>query len=253
MAPRMCAIAGVTVCAGLLTACGASAPPPPERAGAAAAAVAAGFGGGISPAASGSGPSAGAAPVASGGDATVADAVSDDRAGIETVAQLQRLRPLTAADVDFYASVMQAAVARLDHPTPDDIEVLRQATAIERGSAGVDPDAMARNAAIMERAVELQTHLDDAIVRERHLDAARYAVLRDRIENVIPPLEIEGAGGGGSPSDAPSEPATAEQREFRRLFEARSRADAAFLAPRRAELQRLIRRVRLASRAAPER
>ncbi len=179
------------------------------------------------------------------GDAAAASGVRGDsgspeeeEAGLQTVAQLRKLRPLSNADVKLYADVMSAAVARLDHPTAEDRRVLARSDALQRGVAAGDPAPSPAAAEAASRAVILRTRMDDEIVRQRHIDARWYGLVRDRIESVIPPVDAYGVAGA-----APA-PEIAGEDELARLSEERRKADAALLAPRRAELQRLIRRVR---------
>lgn len=170
--------------------------------------------------------------------------------------------PLSADDIELYAAVLRAAAQRVERPTGDDERILARARQAQKGSAGTDPATLASYAADLERAVELKTHIDDDIVRERHLDPDRYSRIRDRIEAVIPPIEARGdadaadatpeapapAVGAGAPSDAAGaapEPGSPAEVHRRQALQAAFSADSAALAPHRAELQRLIWRVRM--------
>lgn len=144
------------------------------------------------------------------------------------VADPRRLPPLREADVALYADVMRAAAARLEHPTAADQRLRAEAAALRRAALGTDPAHPPGDADAPATAAALRTHMDDEIVRERHIDERWYAMVRARIERALARDRREGAG------DA----------ERRRISAERDGADAALLAPRRVELERLIRRVR---------
>jgi hypothetical protein len=152
--------------------------------------------------------------------------------------------PLTPQDIDFYAGIMRAAADRLDHLTPDEQRVLAEAHGAGSSNAAADPTRAAAMAGDMMRAVELETREDDAIVRAQHVDTARYNRIRDRIEAVVPAMAGGADGDGAVP--APVTPTEAAQRH---RAEIQFTVDSTALAPRWAELQRLIWTVRMSKLA----
>ena len=155
------------------------------------------------------------------------------------------LRPLTPADVELYARVMREAARRLDRAPATEAAAPTRAAAQERSTAGTDPGPLSPDVRSSTLAAAPPARMDDRIVRDHQLDAARYGLVRDRIESILAGSTAPAAAGlavlaGGAVS--------AEHAQFLSRERARVAADSAVLAPRRVELRALIRRVRAAGR-----
>jgi hypothetical protein len=181
-----------------------------------------------------------------GGDASAAEASVRDNGGGDLAADASTAqspcatRPLTAADVEQYASVMHAAVDRWHDLPADDRAALAAAKSLESQGSNPDPATMATMADKLQRAAELKSSMDHVVARERHIPLDCYDAIAGRIETVAPDMTTlasgdaadDGASAGGDPAK-------------RQAALAREHADSVVVAPRRAELQPLIHEVRM--------
>lgn len=181
-------------------------------------------------------------------NAAAAATASDDAGDAGTDAQAASntpspcaTRPLTAADVAQYASVMHAAADRWHNLPADDRSALAAAKSLEAQGSTPDPTAIATMADKLQRASELKTGMDHIVARERHIPLDCYDAIAGRIEAVAPdPATLasgdpDGAGAVLTPAERARQAASRQQEA----------ADSAVVAPRRAELQPLIHEVRM--------
>lgn len=184
-------------------------------------------------------------------------AASCGGAGLESLAAARRLAPLTAADVDRYLRVMGDAAARRAAPTAEDRALLARADSLQEraltaGLAATPEAAIAANT-LMSQADTLRRHLDVVVVRAQGADAGCWAVLRDRVEAVVPLTGPDGTTGiYGDESDAVGQAAPdddapeegAEDAALRRHLEVIRGADSLVVTPRRAAIADVLRAVR---------
>ena len=189
-----------------------------------------------------------AALAACGGRHSSDASASDDAASPDADAQTSSsdgapspcaTRPLTAADVAQYASVMHAAADRWHALPAEDRNTLAAAKSIEAQGSAPDPTTIASMGEKLQRATELRVGMDHVVARERHIPLDCYEAIAGRIETVVPDMTTLASGDA---SDAGTPPGDAAQR---RAELAREHADSLVVGSRRAELQPLIHEVRL--------
>ncbi|MGZ8412567.1 MAG: hypothetical protein ACXWZS_07415 [Gemmatirosa sp.] len=180
-----------------------------------------------------------------------------DGAGLGALPEIRRLPPLTSADVDRYLRVMRDAATRRTRLTPEERDVLARGDALQRralteGLPATQEAAVAANA-LMSRADTLRRHLDVVVVREQGGSAACWALLRDRVESIVP--RADGTSGiYGDESDAVGQadpddreaPSTedAEDAEIARRLGAIRAADSVVVAAQRVAIGEALAKVR---------
>lgn len=153
------------------------------------------------------------------------------------------LVPLTQGDIQLYLSVMRAAADRVRHPPASDLAALAlEQSAMKKMQDGHPEQITQAEVDVEDLTTELDGHVDDLIVADRHLDADRYARIVDRVEDAVVPPQ-EDFVGDGDPSTTPYIPTAHE-----RAIEAAHAANVKTLAPFRKEIRALEAVVRDASR-----
>ncbi len=179
-----------------------------------------------------------------------------DGAGFGALAELRRVPPLTRADVERYLRVMQDAAARRERLTPEERDAIVRAEALQRRALTeglpATADAAVEANTLMSRADTLRRHLDVVVTREQGASVACWALLRDRVEAIVPFPSADGTSGiYGDESDAVGqadpadrEPESAEDAEVRRRLDAIRAADSVVVTARRAAIVAALRAVR---------
>ncbi|HVC19029.1 MAG TPA: hypothetical protein VNE16_03055 [Vicinamibacterales bacterium] len=201
-------------------------------------------------------PAADPAPRASAAPAAAPDSAPpmNDLAGYTGARDLEnQTAPLTAADLDFYLQTMRAAVARAQHPSPQDlasVAAMEQGTTATVGEAkkmavalkAGDTAAYQAAAAAMQRQQneiragdKLVQFMDQVEAADRHMPEAQWSALRGRVEGVV---TVGGSGGDGGEAKLS---AAQMQQAARRAATAHKieAADRALVAPHAAEVRQL--------------
>jgi hypothetical protein len=198
----------------------------------------------------------GAAYDAPEGDDAGAASETCDGAGLGALAEIRRVPPLTGADLDRYLKVMQDAAARRTRLTPEERDLIARAEALQRRALTEGLPATAEAAieanTLMSRADTLRRHLDVVVTREAGASVACWALLRDRVEAIVPIPSADGTSGiYGDESDAVGqadpddrEPVSAEEAEVRRRLDALRVADSVVVTARRGAIVEALRAVR---------
>lgn len=177
-------------------------------------------------------------------------------AGLGALEEIRRVPPLSGADVDRYLRVMQDAAARRARLTPAERDLLARADALQRralteGLPATPEAAIAANT-LVSRADTLRRHLDVVVAREQGADAACWALLRDRVEAIVPIPSVDGtsgiygdeSGAVGQADPDDREPPSAEDAEIGRRLDAIRAADSVVVMARRREIVEALRAVR---------
>jgi hypothetical protein len=175
-----------------------------------------------------------AAPPTEGGENSPASPVAKpERLPFDQQVE-QKLEPLTNEDIELYLKVMQAAASRVQNPTLADKTALEGAKKILAGSASgrvPTPD----DVKTLERANLVALAMDQIVANEMKLDGRSYRGIVEAVESVVTNPALGTLPGKGS-LPAPEHDLTPLEKHLSDVNAANER----FLAPYRAEIQKLM-------------
>lgn len=151
----------------------------------------------------------------------------------------QKLDPLAKNDVELYLEVMREAARRVQNPTAADRAALEGAKKILAGGSArhiPTPD----DVKTLERANLVATAMDQIVAAEEKLDGRTYRGIAEAVESVVPNPALPAASG----SDRTPAPGDRNLTPLETRLHELNSANEKFLAPYRAEIQRLLAVVR---------
>jgi hypothetical protein len=150
----------------------------------------------------------------------------------------QKLNPLTTDDVELYLKVMRAAAERVKNPTPADKAAIEGASRILAGSTtGRVPTQ--DDVKTLAQANLVALAMDQIIAEEMKLDARTYRGIAEAVESAVPDPALAATSTKEMPAPFDHAPTPLQER----LSNAKT-VNEKFLAPYRAEIQKLIPIVR---------
>jgi hypothetical protein len=178
------------------------------------------------------------APLSEGGEnSAAAPGAKPAEATLEEQTE-QKLDPLTREDVELYLKVMRAAAERVKNPAPGDKAALEGAKKIIAGGASGRVPTQ-DDAKTLERANLVALSMDQIVADDMKLDGRTYRGIAEAVESALQyPGPTAASGKGGRPlADQP--PTPLEER-----LDNVNTANEKFVAPYRAEIQKLLPVVR---------
>ena len=178
------------------------------------------------------------APLSEGGEnSPVTPGAKPAEAPIEVQTE-QKLDPLTRDDVELYLKVMRAEAERVKNPTPADKSAIEGASKIlAAGASGRVPTQA--DVKTLERANLVALSMDQIVAEEMKVDAKTYRGVAEAVESAVPNPALAATSEKAMPPAPDRAPTPLQER----LSTART-ANEKFLAPYRAEIQKLIPIVR---------
>jgi hypothetical protein len=178
------------------------------------------------------------APLSEGGEnSPAAPGAKPVEASIELQTE-QKLDPLTNDDVELYLKVMRAAAERVKSPSSADRAALEGASKILARSASMHVPT-GDDVKTLERANLVALSMDQIVAGEMKLDGRTYRGIAEAVESAVQNPALAVASGKGA-LPAPAHAPTPLQERLSSV----NAANEKFLAPYRAEIQKLLPVVR---------